>query len=139
MKERILEMHAQGASYRQIQAQLGCSKGTIAYHLGVGQKLKTSTRQRDRRNKIRKFLQEYKSTHPCKDCKEQYPYWIMQFDHLQNKDFTIAMFSTTTSDLELIKSEVEKCDVVCANCHANRTFHRLLKHGSDIHHTETIH
>ncbi len=38
MKEQILELKAQGYSYRDIQAKLGCSKGTIAYHVGIGQK-----------------------------------------------------------------------------------------------------
>lgn len=132
MKARILELHALGASYRQIQAQLGCSKGTIAYHLGVGQKLKATKRQRDRRNHIRKFLQEYKASHPCVDCKEHYPYWIMQFDHLRDKNFTIGAFRDATSNLDIVKLEIEKCDVICSNCHANRTFNRRLKHGADI-------
>jgi 5-methylcytosine-specific restriction endonuclease McrA len=47
MKIQILALRAQGLSYKQIKAQLGCSLGTISYHCGEGQKEK----QRLRRNK----------------------------------------------------------------------------------------
>lgn len=40
MKTEILELRAQGKSYREIEEILGCSKGTISYHCGPGQKVK---------------------------------------------------------------------------------------------------
>lgn len=43
-KEDILRLREEGKSYREIESQLGCSKGTIAYHLGEGQKEKTLNR-----------------------------------------------------------------------------------------------
>lgn len=46
VKSKILELSAQGKTYTQIQKELGCSKGTIAYHLGAGQKEKTRSRLR---------------------------------------------------------------------------------------------
>lgn len=52
----------------------------------------SQTRNRDIR---RKFLKEAKSK-PCADCNIQYPYWIMQFDHLRNKEFTIGTFGYHT-------------------------------------------
>lgn len=134
LKNNILELKSQGLSYRQIQEKLGCSKGTIAYHLGTGQKDKTLKRNRDRRNHISKWLHEYKSGKCCADCGENYPYWMLDFDHLPekgSKSFNIALFRTTTMSLEKVKEEVEKCEVVCANCHRNRTFYRILKDGSD--------
>jgi hypothetical protein len=60
---------------------------------------------------------------PCADCGIQYPYYVMQFDHVRGeKSFQIGM-STAAKRLELILEEIEKCEVVCANCHAARTFH----------------
>lgn len=44
MKERILQLRAEGKSYNQIVSELGCSKSTVAYHCGDGQKKKTRTR-----------------------------------------------------------------------------------------------
>ena len=43
-RDKIIELRAQGKSYREIQQELGCSKGTIAYHCGPGQKQKTRER-----------------------------------------------------------------------------------------------
>ena len=44
MKEKIKHLRSMGYTYNQIQKELGCSKGTISYHLGVGQKEKTKER-----------------------------------------------------------------------------------------------
>ena len=132
LKESILELHKQGFSYNQIKEKLGCSKGTIAYYLGFGQKEKNIQRQKKYRNNIRKFIQEYKSQKFCVDCKEKYPYWIMEFDHLKDKEFNISKASENTASLEKIKKEIEKCEVVCSNCHKNRTFLRSLKTLNDV-------
>lgn len=131
LSEQIKQLHSEGKSYRQIQSLLGCSKGSISYHLGAGQKEKTRARTRDKRNKIRRFLQEYKQSNPCADCKENYPYWMMDFDHLGDKDFTISNFSGTIESMEKIIDEVKKCEVVCSNCHRNRTHMRLIESGAD--------
>jgi hypothetical protein len=132
IKEQILELRAKGFSYNEIKQKLNCSKGTIAYHCGIGQKDKHAARTRDKRNKISKYIQEYKSKHKCADCKEDYPYWIMEFDHLGNKDFTISHFRTKGYTIAQVKKEIKKCEVVCSNCHRNRTFNRNLKTGGDV-------
>ena len=85
----ILKLHNEGKSYSEIQKILGCSKGTISYHLGSGQKEKTVGRNRDSRNKISKFLQNYKQERVCADCKEDHPYWMLEFDHIRNKNFNL--------------------------------------------------
>lgn len=43
---KILKLREQGKSYKQIKDKLGCSKGTISYHCGKGQKLKNLQRKR---------------------------------------------------------------------------------------------
>jgi len=48
-KDKILSLHEEGFSYNEIQEKLGCSKGTIAYHLGAGQKEKVHSRNRKNR------------------------------------------------------------------------------------------
>ena len=50
-KDQILELRNLGYSYRQIQEKLNCSKGTIAYHCGQGQKDKTANRRISNRSK----------------------------------------------------------------------------------------
>jgi 5-methylcytosine-specific restriction endonuclease McrA len=44
LKEQIITLKQRGLSYKDIQKQLNCSKGTISYHLGEGQKEKTYNR-----------------------------------------------------------------------------------------------
>ena len=46
LKNNILRMRSEGASYRKIQAVLGCSKATIAYYLSDGEKAKVAERTR---------------------------------------------------------------------------------------------
>ena len=49
IKEDILRLREMGLSYRKIEERLGCSKGTISYHCGTGQKEKTLATTRKRR------------------------------------------------------------------------------------------
>lgn len=44
--DKIKWMNKMGYSYTMIEARLQCSKGTISYHLGNGQKAKYLRRQR---------------------------------------------------------------------------------------------
>jgi 5-methylcytosine-specific restriction endonuclease McrA len=46
MKEQILLLRSKGWTYNQIQEALGCSKSTISYHCGEGQKEKTRARSK---------------------------------------------------------------------------------------------
>ena len=131
-KEQILKLRDEGYSYDQIKKEVGCSKGTIAYHCGPGQKIKSDVRQTERRTKARQYIQKYKTEHNvCADCKESYPYWILEFDHIRDKDFTIGK-QGREKDIETLKNEIAKCEIVCANCHKNRTFTRALTRGQNI-------
>lgn len=56
MKEKILELRKQGKSYSQIQKELGCSKGTIAYHCGNGQIEKSKQRTKKNRKVFKNYL-----------------------------------------------------------------------------------
>ena len=57
----------------------------------------------------------------------QYPYYVMQFDHVRGvKEGDVSKF-VSSRRLKKALEEIKKCEVVCANCHAARTFHRELK------------
>jgi hypothetical protein len=61
---------------------------------------------------------------PCADCQKLYPPYVMQFDHVRGrKAFTISSKGMEVSRARLL-AEIAKCDVVCANCHAERTHRR---------------
>lgn len=122
-KEKILQLRKEGKSYREIQKIVGCSKGTISYHLGAGQKEKTNQRTKSQRFKISQFISKYKEDSGCVDCGGRYPYFVLDLDHRNpnNKLFSVSSWKETTQDLEKVKAEISKCDVVCANCHRYRS------------------
>ncbi len=61
----------------------------------------------------------------CIDCGYRTDPAALEFDHLPGceKLFSISQGCTTRS-LEKVLAEIEKCEVVCANCHAIRTVTR---------------
>lgn len=54
-------------------------------------------------------------------------YRIMEFDHLEDKQYTVAHMWARGIGWKNILKEIEKCDSVCANCHRIRTHSRLNK------------
>jgi len=62
---------------------------------------------------------------PCADCGVQYHYAVMQFDHVRGeKKFALGGGTICSHGYKAIEEEAAKCDVVCANCHAMRTWKR---------------
>lgn len=79
----------------------------------------------------RAFLITYLRAHPCVDCGET-DIVVLEFDHLRDKRAAISQM-IGNQELRTIKAEIEKCDVVCANCHRRRTAQRggWYKHRAD--------
>lgn len=76
-------------------------------------------------NKNRLYIKELKEKTPCTDCGKNYPHYVMQFDHLRDKKFHIG--SNTHRNISDFLLEIDKCEIVCANCHAERTHKRKNK------------
>lgn len=65
---------------------------------------------------------------PCADCGLRYPYYVMQFDHVRGeKKFGIATSGYKYINKQDLLDEIAKCEVVCSNCHAERTHGPKLK------------
>lgn len=78
-------------------------------------------KKRARRIEQREFIDAAKSK-PCADCGVQYDPWIMDFDHVRGeKRVNLADMAKRSYSWASIREEIEKCDVVCANCHRQRT------------------
>jgi hypothetical protein len=72
-----------------------------------------------------KVINDIKSR-PCADCGNTFPAPCMDFDHVRGlKRFTIAQRMITP--LSTLLKEIEKCDIVCSNCHRMRTVSRVLR------------
>jgi hypothetical protein len=66
------------------------------------------------------FLIEYLKNHPCVDCGED-DIVVLEFDHQQDKLATVSELSREGYSLAKLRAEINKCEVVCANCHRRRT------------------
>jgi hypothetical protein len=77
---------------------------------------RNNKRLRDERTQ---FLLDYFVDHPCVDCGETDPV-VLDFDHLRDKEFSIG-HELASQPWERVLAEIDKCDVVCANCHRRRT------------------
>jgi hypothetical protein len=76
---------------------------------------------------MRAMITALKTGKPCMDCGNQFPPYVMDFDH---RDPTLKKNNVAYmahSSLDRIMEEIEKCDLVCANCHRIRTHKRANK------------
>ncbi len=86
---------------------------------------------RDWRAKEQAWVNSIKAR-PCADCNQQYPWYVMQFDHVSgSKEDNIAQMLGNVSR-ERLETEIAKCEVVCANCHMVRTYLRTLRTCSSV-------
>lgn len=96
----------------------------------------TKQRERVRANWLRAkkanrvFVIKYLLEHPCVDCGESDPL-VLHFDHLRDKRANITQLIQNAST-KTIESEIEKCEVRCANCHLRRTAHQLAWYKPDL-------
>jgi hypothetical protein len=79
-----------------------------------------TSRNRIREQNARKVF-EYLANHPCQNCGEADPV-VLEFDH-RDKGDKIENISNLilNSTWEKIQNEIEKCDVLCANCHRRKS------------------
>jgi hypothetical protein len=76
------------------------------------QRAKSLKRNRD-------FVRQYKEVHPCEKCGEKHPV-CLDFHHKdpETKLSTVSELTVGMVSLEKLKAEIDKCQVLCRNCHA---------------------
>ena len=76
----------------------------------------------DARRLRRQWVTEYKrASDGCNNCVESMPV-TLDFHHLENKDMRISSMVSSGRSLEEIKQEIQKCELLCANCHRKEHF-----------------
>lgn len=83
---------------------------------------KFAERNVKRRISAKRFVWEFLKTHPCIDCGEA-DVVVLDFDHRSpdTKKKAVSLMVQEGNSLDLIKKEMNKCDIRCANCHRRRT------------------
>lgn len=87
------------------------------------QKSKSQNKRAYPSREIKKqFIDNLKTGKPCADCNQIFNTWQMDFDHIKDqKKFKVSDIPKTKCSFEEIIEEVNKCELVCVNCHRIRT------------------
>lgn len=82
----------------------------------------------ERKAAIYQYVQNMKNQLYCVDCGQRHPA-TLQFHHLnpENKVFNISDAALRGTSLDRIKKEIEKCIILCANCHLIRHYNMRNK------------
>lgn len=76
------------------------------------------------RKKRQAFLREIKEASPCSECGKYYPFYVMEFDHITGEKVSKISTWGVNRGQQVVLDEIDKCELVCSNCHMNRTFDR---------------
>ncbi len=75
---------------------------------------------------LAQYLRDLKTKTPCIDCGINYPYYVMDFDHVRGVKHANVMELVSTLSKKRIDLEIAKCEIVCSNCHRIRTHMRKM-------------
>jgi len=87
---------------------------------------KNKEKNKTYRQNVRIYVQKQKESSPCTDCGLNYPYYVMEYDHLENKLNSVSKIASIGT-LNQVIEEINKCELVCSNCHKIRTWTRMQK------------
>lgn len=84
-----------------------------------------------RRKDTQEWFNRFKLTKKCLNCGESHPACLV-FHHrdLSKKDICVSKVANRGWGKKRILEEIEKCDVLCANCH--RKLHWEQKHQTKV-------
>jgi hypothetical protein len=89
-------------------------RGTAEYD-----RIKSRRSKLERRYRNRSFVWNYLMTHPCALCGASDPV-VLEFDHVSSKYREVGWLISASCQSR-IQVEIEKCRVLCANCHRRYT------------------
>ncbi len=143
VKERGWRRKEDAAAYRKRRAEY---RRNNRYKINIEHR-KWSAKNRDKiRARSKKYYYDAKASEnriidylkvmyeylPCLDCKGIFPYCAMDWDHKPEhpKSFGIGsqgQYTATPTRIQKVEKEIDKCSLVCSNCHRVRT-HILRQH-----------
>ena len=66
------------------------------------------------------FIRNHLMNSSCVDCGED-DLVVLEFDHVGMKTGDVCRLAVSGCSLRRLKSEIDECEVRCANCHRART------------------
>jgi 5-methylcytosine-specific restriction endonuclease McrA len=131
-------------SYSAIAKELGISKTSVVYHskrLGttgnLNEKITENQRKKNAYNRLKDYrirqkekAVEYKGGKCCK-CGYDKCITALEFHHRNPEEKEFSFSSYSNNAWKNISKELDKCDLLCANCH--RELHEELNRGVSPH------
>jgi hypothetical protein len=74
----------------------------------------------NRRKRIQAFIRDTKRDKPCVDCGHIFPVVCMDYHHENGDTKLYSVSQMLDQSEETISAEIEKCILLCANCHRVR-------------------
>lgn len=116
---------------KKVKRNGSCKKCVNAYHVRRREtdpttKTKHRAYIRQTKQRLKEFVWGLKNK-PCPDCKRKFKPWQMHFDHVRGEKLGNIGSMVTKGLKKKLLEEIKKCEIVCANCHAGRTYQRLQK------------
>lgn len=109
--------------------QSWCRPCKNAYDRDWYQRNKTAHKQEVARRRRREVLRlralvAALKANPCTDCGGTFPPYVMDFDHVRDHKVGSIGRLVVNGQEGLLRAELQKCELVCANCHRSRTHRR---------------
>lgn len=88
------------------------------------------------KDKLREILIEHFLTHHCIVCGESDPI-VLDFDHRdpETKYKSISEIYSSGMSIKCLREEIDKCDILCANCHRRKTAKQFNSWRHDLYGT----
>lgn len=80
---------------------------------------------------LKKYLTDVKQHSKCQICGED-RWWCLDFHHIRDKKLPIPELARTGCSIEELKHEIDKCIIVCANCHRDIHHKKQLKNEKNL-------
>ena len=86
------------------------------------QKARYQKNNRDRRTKMRNYMLSHLSKSVCAKCGES-DIRVLEYNHIRGKKSKgISCIINDSNSIEELQREMDKCEVICANCHRKYTY-----------------
>ena len=92
-----------------------CSRATTKSHYERNKEY-YKKKSHNHEKRVAVLIKEYKENNPCVRCGETRP-WRLEFHHRNPSEKEYAVSTMIQLAYNTVLKEIEKCDVVCANCH----------------------
>jgi hypothetical protein len=100
-----------------------CRKGYDAAYFRA-ERPRVMATKRKRWTQLVEWYNELKASSPCVDCGQHFHHAAMTWDHLPGNEKRADVSNLRRISRRAVLREIEKCELVCANCHAVRSYER---------------